>query len=474
MSKPNDVLPIVEETVSVGKRQRVSGRTRVETVTESVEEIVRADLEFSIVEIERVPVDRVLDVAPEVRVEGDVTIVPVVEEVLVVERRLVLKEEIHITRRRETETVETPVVLRKQRAIVSRESAASETPTVNSREDPMADYAGNRHLSAFFDNQEDAERAVTRLRELGLSDASIRMAGGEEYKTRDLEARDEGGFWDSISNFFFPNDERATYAEGLRRGGYIVTVSGVPEERFDQAVDILDDEGSVDLDERSETWRSEGWQPALVDDDPLAGRRDAPLAGAAAGTAGTAAAAEAYDPAAPRAGERTVPVSDDAALAAAAAESGSVPPVDRRDENYEAGVARAGDEEVIPVVEERLRVGKRDTNLGRVRVRSYVVEEPVSEDVNLRSERVEVERRPVDRAVGAGDPAFTDRTIEAEEHVEEAVVDKEARVTEEIALRKSAEERTETVSDTVRRTEVEVEDDRDAAINRDRDRTSGA
>ena len=93
-------------------------------------------------------------------------------------------------------------------------------------------------------------------------------------------------------------------------------------------------------------------------------------------------------------------------------------------------------------------------------MRSYLVEEPAEEQVTLRQERVRVERRPVDKELTGREDAFQDRVIEAEEHAEEAVVSKEARVTEEITLRKEAEERTETVSDTVRRTEVEVEDER--------------
>ena len=94
-----------------------------------------------------------------------------------------------------------------------------------------------------------------------------------------------------------------------------------------------------------------------------------------------------------------------------------------------------------------------------MRVRSYVVETPVEEDVALRGETVHLERTPVDRAVGADD-AFVDRTIEATETAEEAVVSKEARVTEEISLEKVVDTRTETVRDTVRHTEVEVEDER--------------
>ena len=113
------------------------------------------------------------------------------------------------------------------------------------------------------------------------------------------------------------------------------------------------------------------------------------------------------------------------------------------------------------MVEERLHIGKRETGHGRVRVRAYTVEEPVTESVDLREDRVEIERRPVDRAVTGAETAFQDRTLEAEEYREEAVVQKEARVVEEIGLRKTSETHRETVSDTVRRTEVEVEQDRD-------------
>jgi uncharacterized protein (TIGR02271 family) len=106
---------------------------------------------------------------------------------------------------------------------------------------------------------------------------------------------------------------------------------------------------------------------------------------------------------------------------------------------------------------------KREVGRGSVRVRSYVVEQPVQEQVHLREERVHVERRPVDRpadiAVGTAEP-FRERTIEVTATAEEPVVGKEARVKEEIVVSKDAEERTETVSDTVRRTEVEVDDDR--------------
>ena len=127
-----------------------------------------------------------------------------------------------------------------------------------------------------------------------------------------------------------------------------------------------------------------------------------------------------------------------------------------RREDKESGV-------VMPLVAEEARVGKRQVEGGRVRVRSYVVETPVEEQVRLRQEHVDMSRRPVDRPVTAADESmFRERTIEAEERTEEAVVSKEARVTEELVVRKETEDRTETVRDTVRRTEVDIEDDRAA------------
>jgi uncharacterized protein (TIGR02271 family) len=118
---------------------------------------------------------------------------------------------------------------------------------------------------------------------------------------------------------------------------------------------------------------------------------------------------------------------------------------------------RMGDgEENIEVVEEDLQVGKREVQRGGVRVHTHVVEEPMEKEVRLRDEEVRVERKPVDRP--ARDADFRERTIEMTETDEEAVVGKEARVTEEVHVEKDVHTRPETVRDTVRRTEVEVEE----------------
>ena len=115
-----EVVPLVEEEARIGKRQVSTGKVRIRTAVESIEELAHADLRGETVEVTRVPVDRIVDEPPPTRTEDGVTIIPVLEEVLFVEKRLVLKEELHIRRQATTETVEVPVTLRKQRAIVER------------------------------------------------------------------------------------------------------------------------------------------------------------------------------------------------------------------------------------------------------------------------------------------------------------------------------------------------------------------
>lgn len=120
------------------------------------------------------------------------------------------------------------------------------------------------------------------------------------------------------------------------------------------------------------------------------------------------------------------------------------------------GSAAAG-EQVIPVVQEELVVGKRQVDRGGVRVYSHLVETPVSADVSLRNERVVVDRRPVDRAATEADFNTNPDVIEVTAMGEEAVVGKSSRVVEEVVVGKQASESTQQIEDTVRHTEVEVE-----------------
>jgi uncharacterized protein (TIGR02271 family) len=374
-----------------------------------------------------------------------------------------------------------------------------------------------RTVTAMFDSRSDAEEAVNDLIEAGFSRDDIRMMPGREAdssRTTGDSSRTTGhvhadsypadggsGFWEALSDFFFPDSDRHVYAEGLHRGGFLVAVT-TSAANYDQAVDILDDEGTIDLDEREASWRSQGWSG---------------YAGASSGTGmvsgtggGSAGAGSMGSASVGRSGmsDMTTGTDDDDRLGMVAPSEGTTDTsltgrggMGRGGMGTESGVGRTSsmgsggidqysgmdstgpnagsglrgsgsmsgsagmegrreNEAVIPVAEERLRVGKRDVEGGRVRVRSYVVEEPVREDVQLRREHVDIERRPVDRPLGSAEDAFRDRTVELTEHAEEPVVQKEARIREEVVLRKDVDSRTETVSDTVRRTEVEVEDER--------------
>jgi uncharacterized protein (TIGR02271 family) len=125
---------------------------------------------------------------------------------------------------------------------------------------------------------------------------------------------------------------------------------------------------------------------------------------------------------------------------------------------YQDSQQRAADTQAIPVIQEELKVGKREVQRGGVRIYQRVVETPVNETVGLREEHVNVERHAVDRPVSAADVnAFQETTIELRESAEEAVVEKTARVVEEVVVGKEVTQRQENISDTVRRTEVEVE-----------------
>ena len=116
-----ETLPVVEEELLVGKRTVETGVTRVSKKVRSSEKTIREPLMKDAVDVERVAVNRYIDSPVGVRTEGDVTIIPVLEEVLFVEKRLRLKEELHIRRRRETVTHVQKETVRREEAVVEHE-----------------------------------------------------------------------------------------------------------------------------------------------------------------------------------------------------------------------------------------------------------------------------------------------------------------------------------------------------------------
>jgi len=208
----------------------------------------------------------------------------------------------------------------------------------------------------------------------------------------------------ALKGMGIPDDDAHLYAEGVRRGNTLITAH-CEDNVAEKAAEIMRRHGAIDIHNRANTWRQQGWS-----------RFD---------ESGSAFTAKDMD------AERA---------------------------QWATAASHTQGEVALPVVEEELQLGKREVERGGVRVFQHVTEKPVHEDVTLREERVTVERRPVDRPV-AGDrvDAFKERTFEVRETAEEAVVSKQARVKEEVVVRKDAVEHTERIDETIRRTDVEVE-----------------
>jgi len=204
-------------------------------------------------------------------------------------------------------------------------------------------------------------------------------------------------------------EDAELYAEGVRRGDALLTVQ-VEDADVSRTRDMLNQYNPTDVHGEASNWRSEGWSK--------------------------------FD-------ETTTPKPEDVQTYRSSRATTSTTPTTRT----EAGKT------VLPVVEERLDVSKREVEKGKVHVYTEVTEKPVSTDVSLRQENVTVERRAADRPVSPTDAAFRDQSIELTEKAEQAVINKTARVVEEVVVGKDVTQQSQTVSDTVRRTDVRVERD---------------
>ncbi|CAN5914777.1 hypothetical protein BH24BAC1_BH24BAC1_28930 [soil metagenome] len=288
-----------------------------------------------------------------------------------------------------------------------------------------------------FENKDDAQDAVQDLVRAGLSQERIALTAqshtgtaGTTSGTYDSTSTTSGTYDnastttgtydrddrddDSISNFFRNlfggSDEARDYAEVGRRG-WIVTVHASSRQEAERSAEILDDHGAVDVNERASQDRS----------------------GASQGT-------QAYA-------------------------SGSASPTTDSPDKSDTS---------IQIIEEKAEIGKRVVETGGARIRSRIVERPIEESLRLREEHLSVERNRVDRPATEEDLAnFKEGDMKVTERAEVPVVNKEARVVEEIKLNKDVDEHTETVRDTVRKTEVDVDkispEDFDRSTDRDRD-----
>ena len=258
---PADVvtLELKAETLVVARRLVAGETVRVSTVTREVEHTIDEVLANERVEVERVSVGRVVETVPDIREEDGVTIIPVVEEVVVVERRLILKEEIRIVRRRiEDRHVET-VALRRQEAVVTRFAAGIDDDEALQyfASQPSKSGRGNQSMEhetivAVYDTAAHAQAAVRDLEAANVPASDITQhakAGSMTGTSRSTAPVHEKGFWASLFGGE-PDHDTAVYGHSIDSGATVVTVK-VPADRYDEAATILEKHDPVDIEERS-------------------------------------------------------------------------------------------------------------------------------------------------------------------------------------------------------------------------------
>jgi uncharacterized protein (TIGR02271 family) len=251
-------------------------------------------------------------------------------------------------------------------------------------------------IVAVYDRITDADAAVRDLEAASVpSQAISRLEGGTETTATSTPVREEG-FWARLFGGE-PDHDTSVYDRSIESGSSVVAVR-VSSQQVDRVSSILETHHPIDIDERSAQYLASGTNTT----------------------------------------------------------SAMTPPVTTSDLGSARPTADAASQS-LQLAEETLAVGKRAVSGATTRIRRFVVETPVQEQVSLRDETVTLERNPVTGGRPVGTADFTDKVVEMTETSEQAVVSKTAHVVEEVNLRKDVTDRVETVKDTVRRDEVEIE-----------------
>ena len=274
-----------------------------------------------------------------------------------------------------------------------------------------------------FDSQDQAQRAMDRLVKEGFDRNEIHIEKGDPTpkpvttSSKSTDEKKEGGIGHFFSSLFGTDTSEEhqhyaeTYEEAVRRGACVVVLDAKNDAEADKAALLLHEAGALNVDERMQQWRGEGW------------------------TGGQPRAAQ---PAMQAQGRPAQPA--------------------MQQPQARQGTAPLGNEGTLEVVEEQMQVGKQNIARGGVRIVQRVTEKPVREVVRLREEHAVVERRPVDRPLRAGEmEAFREGEMEINEMAEQPVVGKTARVVEEVRVGKQVEEREQVVEGKVRRKDVDVQ-----------------
>lgn len=266
-------------------------------------------------------------------------------------------------------------------------------------------------IVTLFDSAIQAEAAKRNLVKAGFSDRDISLISGERLQQEGQSIK-HPSIWQRLFGHTVDKEQADVYTRAMDKGGVVLTLR-TEEEKLARAMTILHSHDSVDVPSRMQSTVENGAPAAGV--NPTAGKQFA--------------------------GETN----------------------DRQLENRQAEPRRTSltgdesEEDILRLAEEQIEVGKRLVSEGSTRVRRYTVTDQVSEDISLHEQHADIFRRSVNEPALAGEVDWSEKTVEVAETHEQPVINKTTHVKEEVVVRTDGSERTETINDTVRRQEVDID-----------------
>lgn len=261
-------------------------------------------------------------------------------------------------------------------------------------------------IVTLFDSAIQAEAAKRNLVKAGFSDRDISLISGERLQEEGQSVR-HPSLWQRLFGHTVDKDEADVYTRAMDKGGVVLTIR-TEEEKLARAMTILHSHDAVDVPSRMQSSVENGTTAPGI--NPTAGKQFA--------------------------GETN----------------------DRPAEPLRTSLT--GDEseaDILRLAEEQVEVGKRLVSEGSTRVRRYTVTDTVSEDISLHEQHADIFRRSVNEPALAGEVDWSEKTVEVAETHEQPVINKTTHVKEEVVVRTDGSDRTETINDTVRRQEVDID-----------------
>lgn len=324
-----------------------------------------------------------------------------------------------------------------------------------------------------FEQPQQAEAAKEKLIAEGIPESHIDIISGERLRVEDKEIR-HPSFWQRLFGDDVDDDYATEYNKAIQLGGVLLTAR-VDKDEADRVEALLDSyssdysslRGSYDptterdyLGEVDSTTAADigGVRPV---DNPVSGVRTGGVTGVGGTIPPNVGGVRAVDSDTISASERTRDWSA----------SDEITDTDDLSVTRDRDLSDEANRETLQLAEEEVDISKRRISDGKIRLRRYTTEEDVSEDISLTEHHANVFRSAVDEPAYLHDVDWSDKTIEVEESHEVPVVNKTAHIREEVGIDTERTERTETVRDTVRRQEVEVDksaSDKDRLLDKDR------